>query len=63
TIRLYDVTGRLVKTLVDEPRPAGAHQVSWDGRNGRGEPVATGVYFYRMQAGTFVQTRKMVLLK
>jgi hypothetical protein len=37
--------------------------VTWDGRNGRGEPVATGVYFYRMQAGTFVQTRKMVLLK
>ncbi|MDH4038915.1 MAG: T9SS type A sorting domain-containing protein [Candidatus Krumholzibacteria bacterium] len=63
TIRLYDVAGRLVRTLVDEARPAGVHHVSWDGRNGHGESVATGVYFCRMQAGTFVQTRKMVLLK
>jgi flagellar hook assembly protein FlgD len=39
------------------------HQVTWDGRNSRGEQVATGVYFCRMQAGSFVQTRKMVLLK
>jgi hypothetical protein len=63
TIRVYDVAGRLVRTLVDERRPAGRHAVPWDGRNAGGEPVATGVYFYRMQAGSFVQTRKMVLLK
>ena len=63
TIRVYDVTGRLVQTLVDEPRPEGVHRVIWDGRNARGEQVATGVYFYRMQAGSFVATRKAVLLK
>jgi len=52
-----------VRTLVDEQRPGGRHAVTWDGRNGHGAPVATGVYFYRMRAGGFVMTRKMLLLK
>jgi hypothetical protein len=63
TIGVYDVAGRLVRTLVDERRPAGSHRVTWDGRDASRQPVATGVYFCRMQAGSFVQTRKMVLLK
>ncbi len=63
SIRIYDVAGRLVRTLVDEHKTPGRYQAPWDGRNGRGVHVATGVYFYRMQAGSFVQTRKMVLLK
>jgi hypothetical protein len=63
TLRVYDVAGRLVRTLVDERQTAGRKSATWDGRNNRGITVATGVYFYRMQAGNFVQTRKMLLLK
>lgn len=58
TLSVYEVTGRLVAALVDGEMPAGRHQVSWEAKG-----IASGVYFYRMQAGTFVQTRKMVLLK
>jgi len=63
SLKIYDATGRLVRTLVDESRSAGSHDVTWDGRDGFGAPVASGVYFYKMIAGTFVETRRMVLLK
>jgi hypothetical protein len=63
TLRVYDVAGRLVRTLVDTHQMAGRKFATWDGRNNSGLTVATGVYFYRMQAGNFVQTRKMLLLK
>ena len=63
TLRVYDVSGSLVRTLVDRVHPAGAFDARWDGRDGQGRPVASGVYFYRLQAGDFVQTRRMVLLK
>jgi hypothetical protein len=63
TIRIYDVEGRLVRTLVDGHQSAGQKTTSWHGRNNRGQNVATGVYFYRMTAPGFVTTRKMVLLK
>jgi len=52
-----------VKELVSASQPAGRYDVVWDGHDNRGEPVASGVYFYRLVAGQFVQTRKMVLLK
>jgi hypothetical protein len=63
TLRIYNASGQLVRTLVDGHRAANAHTVSWDGRDSRGQTVASGVYFYRLNAGAFVQTRKMVLLK
>ncbi len=64
TLRVYDVAGRLVRTLVDDDHsPAGRAEVAWDGRDDRGASVASGVYFYRLEAGSFVSTRKMVLLK
>jgi hypothetical protein len=62
-ITIFDVNGRLVRTLVDEHRAAGRYQAHWNGLDDHGSPAASGVYFYRMQAGTFTQTRKMVLLK
>lgn len=63
TIRVHDVAGRLVRTLVDDRRPTGTHDVTWDGRNTAGAPVSSGVYFYRMVAGSFTEARRMVLLK
>ncbi len=63
TLRIYDVSGRLVTTLVDEPMPAGAHSVVWDGTNLDGERLASGIYFARLDAGTESAVRKMTLLK
>jgi hypothetical protein len=63
TLRVFDVAGRLVRTLVDSPQSAGEKRVTWNGRNNHGSLVATGVYFYRMTAPGFSKTRKMVLLQ
>jgi len=63
TLAIYDVAGRRVRTLVDEPRVARAYVVTWDGMNDSGQSVASGVYFFHLRAGQFTQTRKMVLLK
>ncbi len=60
---VYDVLGRKVKTLVDQTMAAGSYIADWDGTNQSGARVASGVYFYRMLAGLFSQTRRMVLLK
>lgn len=60
-LRVYNLLGQQVKTLVDhEVKQAGYHAAIWDGRNGAGNIVASGVYLVRMQAGDFVRTRKMV---
>ena len=58
TLKVYDMLGRQVSVLVNERRDAGVHEVKFDGSN-----LASGVYFYRMQAGSFVETRKLVLLR
>jgi hypothetical protein len=68
-IKIFDVIGRQVRTLVDLSQDAGYHSVVWDGRNGAGVPVASGMYICRIEAtvasGTseFVQQKKMLLLK
>jgi hypothetical protein len=63
-IAIYDVAGRLVRTLVDESAPAGRFDAVWDGRDNRGAAVHSGVYFYRMTApGYQSPTKKMLLLK
>ena len=63
TLRVYNVAGELVRTLVNDPRSSGAHTVTWDGHDDAGTGVSSGVYFYKLVAGTFSQTRKMVLMK
>jgi hypothetical protein len=64
SLRVYNVAGQLVKTLVDEVRsPAAIEPYTWDGRNDAGQPVSSGVYFYRLIAKNYTQTKKMVLLK
>jgi flagellar hook assembly protein FlgD len=55
--------GRHVKTLVNQTQDAGFKSVIWDATNNQGKPVSAGVYLYQIQAGDFVQTKKMVLLK
>lgn len=62
-LAIYDVNGALVRTLANDTRPGGAYEINWDGRADNGTPVASGVYFDRLAAGKFTQTRKMVLLK
>ncbi len=63
TLQVFDVRGSLVKTLADQTFRAGTVNVTWDGTNLVGGKVASGVYLYRMQAGTFVTAKKMVLMK
>ncbi len=63
TVRIYDVAGRLVRTLVNETKEAGAYSAVWDGRNEGGAAVASGIYFYKMDAGSFSATKKLVLLR
>jgi hypothetical protein len=64
TVEVYDVSGRLVRRLVNTHKDAGRHEVSWDGRDMRGSSVHTGVYFYRMNApGYQSPAKKMLLLK
>jgi len=64
TLNIYDVTGRLVRTLLHKQIVAGEHHLFWDGRDASGQRVASGIYLYRLQAGNqFTETRKMVLLK
>jgi flagellar hook assembly protein FlgD len=63
SLRIYDAAGRLVATLLDETKPAGSYKVEWKGRRTDGIDAASGVYFYRLVAGTFEETRKMVLLR
>lgn len=62
SLRVMDVAGRTVRTLVSGPREAGAHSTAWDGRDGAGAPVVAGVYFYRLQTVQGSETRRMVKL-
>ena len=62
-LRVHDLAGRLVRTLVDDRRPAGAHVAFWDGRDDQGRALASGTYVYRLETGTTSRVRRMVLLK
>ena len=62
-LAVYDVLGRRVRTLVHEEQGAGRHEVVWNGLDGSGMPVASGMYVYRLEAGGFRATRRMLLLR
>ncbi len=62
-IKVYDIVGREVKTLVNTERSPGIYSVQWNGDNNFGSKVASGIYIYRVVAGTFIQAKKMILLK
>jgi len=63
SLAVYDVLGRKVVDLLNGSQKAGTYQVTWNGLNNNGQKVNSGVYFYTITAGDFVQTRKMMLLK
>ncbi len=62
-LAVYDVNGALVKTLLSGTIEGGRHEARWDGRNDRGESVATGIYFAQIKSGGFKEARKMILLR
>ncbi|MBM2839711.1 MAG: C-terminal target protein [Bacteroidetes bacterium] len=63
TLKVYDITGREVNTLVNEQKNAGTYEVRFDARNTSGKALASGVYFYQIKTGGFSQTKKLLLLK
>ena len=62
-ISIYDMMGRQVKMLINEIQSSGYKSVQWNSTNNQGKPVSAGVYLYKIQAGDFVDTKKMILLK
>jgi hypothetical protein len=60
---VYNLLGQRVKVLVDEHQNAGYKSVTWDGKDSQGQELASGIYFYRIEAGNFVQSKKMMLMK
>lgn len=63
SLQIYNVMGQLVRTLVNGPLAAGRYTCAWNGCDDRGGPLANGIYFYRLRAPGFVETRKMTLMR
>ena len=62
-LRIYNVLGQEVRTLTNGAMEAGQHTIVWDGRDHGGSSIASGVYFYRLTAGSYTDTKKMMMLK
>ena len=62
-LTIYNIMGQKIKVLVDEHQTAGYKDVYWDGKNDKGREVASGIYFYKLDAAEFSQGKRMVLLK
>lgn len=62
-LKIYDINGKEVITLVNEQQPAGNYRIVWDGMNTQVRPVSSGVYFYQLDAGPFVEVKKMALIR
>jgi flagellar hook assembly protein FlgD len=62
-IAIYDILGKNIYTLENGIHSPGVKSVIWNGKDNFGRPASAGIYLYKIQAGDFVQTRKMVLLK
>lgn len=62
-LRIYNSLGQLIAVLIDKEQSPGIYNIHWNGKDFRGNQVASGVYFYSIQAGSFIQIRKMVLLR
>ncbi|MEO0093166.1 MAG: FlgD immunoglobulin-like domain containing protein, partial [candidate division WOR-3 bacterium] len=62
-LTIYDITGRAVRRLLDEVKEPGEHTVVWDGKDDRGKTLAQGIYFYRLKANRFSETKRLVLIR
>jgi hypothetical protein len=62
-LRIFDVSGRVVRTLVEEVKGAGEYTVAWDGRNDSGKRLGSGVFFYQLEASEFKSAKKIVIVK
>lgn len=62
-IRIFDLSGKLISTLLNNYQTNGEHTIIWNGTDNRGNKVAGGVYLYQLRVGDFIQTKKMVLMK
>ena len=62
-LEIFDVSGKYVACIVDESMERGRHTIEWNGQDQNGNPVSSGVYFYRLKAGKNTISRKMVLLR
>jgi len=63
SLRIYNLLGQHIRTLINESQGAGSHSTIWDGKSDDGQIVSSGIYFYKIEAGEFIQTKKMLLLK
>jgi hypothetical protein len=63
TLRVYDIAGRLVRTLAATRMVAGRYSLTWDGRNDQGKAVSSGVYFYRLDSEDYTESHRMVILR
>ncbi|MFC1724285.1 LamG-like jellyroll fold domain-containing protein [candidate division KSB1 bacterium] len=63
SLKIYNILGQEVKTLINQRKPAGYHTIIWDGRNKNGIKVSSGIYICRIKAGHFVSVKKMVMIK
>ena len=62
-ITIYDMMGRNIKTLINQTQDPGYKSIIWDATNDQGQLVSAGIYLYQIQAGEYISTKKMVLLK
>ena len=63
SLKIYDVLGSEIKTLVNKEQVNGVYEVTWNGDDQFGNKVSTGVYFYKINTGLYSETRKMMLIK
>jgi hypothetical protein len=63
TLKIYNILGQEIRTLVNDFKPAGKYTVVWDGKDNNGNAVGSGIYLYKINAGKFTKTMKMVLAK
>lgn len=63
SLKLYDITGRMIKVLVNEPKEAGYYTVKWDGKDEHNREVSSGIYFYRLSAENYVGLKKLLIVR
>jgi hypothetical protein len=63
SLKVYDISGRLVRVIEEGKKKAGFYAIKWDGKDEKGKTLSSGIYFYRLVAGNNIRTRKMILLK